>query len=140
MAEGFLRKKFEGKDFQIFSAGIGLCFLSVINITEIQIIEAHGMNQMAVNTMKEVGIDISSHSSKTVNSLNEIKFDILMTVCNHAEQNCPHSNIALSRYHYDIPDPAKFKSTNSNEVDQEFRRVRDIVEKCCDDIYQKCTQ
>lgn len=109
MAEGFF-KKFAGKKAEIYSAGI----------------EAHGLNQTAVKVMKEVGLDISSNESKTVDRFKDQEFDLLITVCDHAQETCPYFPNAKKMLHYSFPDPAKASGTEQ-EILQQFREVRDQI-------------
>src|SRR5512142_863223 len=52
-------------------------------------IEKHGMNPHAVKVMAEAGVDISRHYSKTPAELGAVEFDYVVTVCGHADENCP---------------------------------------------------
>lgn len=104
MAEGYLRL-FGKNHFYIYSAGI----------------EAHGLNQNAVKVMLEDNIDISQHTSNVVSDYNEIHFDIVLTVCDNANERCPVFPNAPIRYHQSFQDPAK-----SNDL-EDFRRVRDAI-------------
>ena len=72
MAEGLCRELL-GDRVESFSAGT----------------EKHGLNPLAVEAMNEIGIDISSHQSKTVADLDR-DFDYVITVCGHADENCPY--------------------------------------------------
>ena len=79
MAEGF-GKALKGSKFNFFSAGT----------------KKHGINQRAVKVMREVGVDISDHTSNLVEELNTDRFDYIITVCSHAHETCPyvaHSNV-----------------------------------------------
>ena len=69
MAEGFARFYHEEK-MNAYSAGI----------------EKHGMNPLAIKVMAEKKIDITSHSSKTVDVL-DVRFDLVVTVCGHADES-----------------------------------------------------
>ncbi len=72
MAEGWA-KHYYGKYCDIYSAGI----------------EKHGLNNYAVQAMWDLGIDISNHISKTVDDLEITKWDVVITVCDHADETCP---------------------------------------------------
>src|SRR3989338_1402260 len=52
-------------------------------------IEKHGLNPRAVRVMQEAGVDISGQKSKTVEELGHVQFDIVVTVCGHADEHCP---------------------------------------------------
>ena len=68
MAEGWA-KKLHGDSINVFSAGI----------------EKHGLNPQAVRVMQEAGVDISPHESKTIEELSHVSFDVVVTVCSHAD-------------------------------------------------------
>lgn len=91
-------------------------------------IETHGLNPNAVKTMLEVKIDISSHTSNHVLEYENIDFDFIITVCDHAHENCPYISGSAVRIHYNFPDPAKATGTK-DEIDREFSRVRDLIKK-----------
>ena len=73
IAHGYF-KLFSNNRANIFSAGI----------------ETHGLNKNAVETMKRDGVDISNHTSNLVSEYLDIKFDYIITVCDHANENCPY--------------------------------------------------
>ena len=110
MAHGFLQS-FD-KNLQVFSAGT----------------EASGkLNQGAVKTMAEVGIDISQHTSDSVeNFLNE-EWDFVITVCGGANENCPaFIGKVKTRLHIGFDDPSHAQGT-PEFIESEFRRVRDEI-------------
>ena len=72
MAEGWTRA-LKGDEIEAYSAGI----------------ETHGLNPNAVKVMAEAGIDISGHTSKNVETLSDVPFDYVVTVCGHANENPP---------------------------------------------------
>ncbi|MBM9577412.1 arsenate reductase ArsC [Leptospira sp. 201903070] len=109
IAEGWLRH-FAGDRARIFSAGI----------------ETHGVNPRAVQTMKEVGIDIGNHTSNHIDEYKNIEFDYILTVCDHAKKNCPYFPSKALRFHQNFPDPAKAKG-NEEEIREEFRKVREMI-------------
>ena len=113
IAEGYLRA-LGGPTVEVFSAGI----------------EAHGVNPRAIAVMQEDGIDISGHTSKTVDALLGQPFDYVITVCDSARENCPWFPAKAERLHFDFPDPAK--ATGSDEqIMAEFRRVRGMIKAYC---------
>ena len=75
ITEGFLRYfcNLNNWDINIYSAGI----------------KAEGVNPRAIETMQEIGIDISKHSSNKIEEFNHIEFSHLLTVCDHANESCP---------------------------------------------------
>ncbi len=113
MAEGWL-KYFAGDKADIFSAGV----------------ESHGLNPRAVTVMKEAGIDISHHSSKTVDDLGPKEYDIVITVCDNARERCPYFPARVLQLHQDFQDPAKTRGTDE-EILRVFRSVRDQIRIYC---------
>lgn len=113
MAEAFLRK-YAGEKFEAHSAGI----------------EPKGVNPLTIKVMDEVGIDISSHTSKGVDTyLDKIKFQYLVTVCDDADKNCPTVWLGVNqRLHWSFEDPAKFEGTDEEKLTK-FRQVRDQIEQ-----------
>jgi arsenate reductase (thioredoxin) len=106
MAEGLLRHL--GVDrFEVFSAGV----------------EASFVRPQAIEAMKEIGIDISQHRSKSVTEFLDVHFDYVITVCDNANQRCPVFPGNVRRIHWSIDDPvvpgAKEKQLEA------FRRARD---------------
>jgi arsenate reductase len=89
-------------------------------------VETHGVNPRAIQTMKEDGIDISSHTSNNVNEYSDISFDYIITVCDNAKERCPYFPGSAKRLHYNFPDPAK-ATGSEDEINKEFRRVRDMI-------------
>jgi arsenate reductase len=80
----------------------------------------------AIEGMKEIGIDISDHTSKHMNEFLNRKVDTVITVCGNADQACPMFPGQVNRHHWGFDDPAHAKGTDE-EVTQEFRRVRDQI-------------
>ncbi len=113
MAEGWA-KHYHGLKYNFYSAGT----------------EKHGLNQRAVKVMNESGVDISSHFSKTVDDLKDVKFDIVFTVCGHANENCPVFFGAPKVLHVGFDDPPKLSLglSNEEEILIPYRRVRDEIE------------
>ncbi len=112
MAEGWA-KHFHGNNFEFYSAGT----------------QKHGLNQRAVLVMKEAGVDISSHFSKTVEDLSTVSFDLVITVCGHANENCPVFFGAPLIKHVGFDDPPKLSEglTNEDEILSHYRRIRDEI-------------
>lgn len=89
MAEAFLNELGEGR-FQAFSAGT----------------EARGLHPLAIQAMAELGIDISLQESKTLERFADEQFDLLVTVCDEANEACPYFANARERRHWSFPDPS----------------------------------
>ena len=103
-------------------------------------IETHGLNTNAVIVMKEAGVDISTQRSKNVKDLENIGFDYVVTVCGHANENCPVFPGTAKVIHVGFDDPpALAKSARSEEEAlAHYRRVRDqircFIEKLPDNL------
>lgn len=113
MAHGYLDFFAQGKA-TVYSAGV----------------ETHGVNSKAIQVMKEDGIDISHHTSNNVNEYLNIPFDLVITVCDNANEKCPVFPTTAKKFHYNFPDPAKATGT-PEEIMTEFRRVRDMIKAYC---------
>ena len=109
ISEGYLRK-IAGDKAEVYSAGV----------------ETHGVNPLAIETMKEDGVDISSQTSNNMNEYLNIDFDFVITVCDNARERCPFFPSMAKKFHYNFPDPAKAKGTEK-EVMKQFREVRDMI-------------
>ena len=112
MAEGWARH-LKGNIIEPYSAGV----------------IAQRLNTRAVRVMKETGVDISQHFSKDIESLIDISFDHVITVCSHAKQLCPVFPRKTRVTHVSFDDPpslAKF-AKSEEEALSHFRRVRDEI-------------
>lgn len=116
MAEGYLRHFANGRS-EVSSAGV----------------EAHGLNPRAVAVMLEDGVDISSHTSKTVEVFEGQRFDLVLTVCDNARERCPWFPAGTKTLHHDFPDPARAQGSEA-EVMEAFRRVRDLIKAYCREL------
>lgn len=84
------------------------------------------VHPLAVTAMAESEIDISHGTSKSVSEFDGEVFDLVVTVCDHANEACPHFPGAKVRAHWPFDDPAD--ATGSDEEKMEvFRRVRDEI-------------
>ncbi len=109
MAEGLLRQE-AGDRFQVFSAGT----------------KPSHVRPEAIEVMQEVGIDISSHHSKSVDEFVAQQFDYIITVCDNAKENCPVFPGRNERVHWSIEDPAATQGS-VEERKAVFRRIRDEI-------------
>jgi len=89
-------------------------------------IETHGLNAKAVAIMKDDGIDISNHTSNNVDEYKNINFDYIITVCDHANENCPYISGNAIRLHHNFPDPSKMNGTE-DEIKQAFTKTRNLI-------------
>jgi arsenate reductase len=112
MAEGWI-KHLKSDVIEPYSAGI----------------ETHGLNSNAVKVMAEAGIDISNHRSKHVDEFKNMQFDYVVTVCGHANENCPLFPGKTKIIHVGFEDPPKLaeKAKTENEALDCYRRVRDQI-------------
>jgi arsenate reductase len=107
MAEGLLRHD-AGKVYEVFSAGT----------------EPTQVRLEAIAVMREVGIDISGHRSKSVDEFAGQAFDYVITVCDNAKESCPVFPAKTKRIHWSIEDPAAVQGSEEERLTT-FRRVRD---------------
>jgi arsenate reductase (thioredoxin) len=80
----------------------------------------------AIQVLKEIGIDISAHTSKHMNEFLDRNIATVITVCGNADQACPIYPGQVNRYHWGFEDPAHAQGTD-DEILAEFRRVRDEI-------------
>ena len=109
MAEGLLRS-FGGGDFEVHSAGI----------------DPKGLNPLAVEAMREIGIDISGHQSKSLARFLGQQFDYIITVCDRARDSCPTFPGDNERIHWGFEDPAAMNGTRAEQM-AVFRCVRNEI-------------
>lgn len=110
MAEGFLRH-LGGDRFEAASAGT----------------EATRVHPLALRAMREVGIDLSSHTSKTLDALLDRPWDYVITVCDSASERCPLFPGHTTRLHWSFDDPSGATGSEGERLDT-FRRVRDGIQ------------
>ncbi len=112
MAEGWTRE-LKGDVIEPCSAGI----------------ETHGLNPRAVKVMAEAGVDISDHRSKHVGELEDVDFDYVVTVCNHAHESCPVFPGKATIVHRSFEDPPRLAEDAETEEEalEHYRRVRDEI-------------
>jgi arsenate reductase len=84
------------------------------------------VHPLAIRAMAELGIDISSQRSKSIDEFHDAEFDLVVTVCDDAAENCPlwvgNGRVA----HVSFPDPARATGTQDEQLTA-FRRVRDEI-------------
>jgi len=89
-------------------------------------IEAHGKNPRAISAMKEAGVDISGQESTRVTDDMIRRADVVVTVCGHADEQCPVLPPGVQKTHWPLNDPAKATGTE-DEIMAQFRATRDEV-------------
>ena len=96
-------------------------------------IEAHGKNPRAIAVMQEAGVDISDQESTIVDADMLRRADIVVTVCGHADEQCPVLPPGTKKVHWPLSDPAR--ATGSEEqIMAEFRATRDEVRRRVDNL------
>ncbi len=110
LAEGILRQA-AGDLFVVHSAGTK---------------PAGYVHPKAIEVMKEIGIDISGHTSKHMTEFLAQKIDTVITVCGNADQACPMFPGQMNRYHWGFDDPAHAQGTEE-EILSVFRQIRDQI-------------
>ncbi|OXU14930.1 arsenate reductase ArsC [Sedimentisphaera salicampi] len=94
-------------------------------------IETHGLNPNAVKVMAEAGPDISGHRSKHLDELKNVDFDFVVTVCGHANENCPMFPGKAKVVHVGFDDPPKLAAdaVSEEEALNCYRKVRDEIKE-----------
>src|ERR1044071_7172961 len=109
MAEGLLRHLADER-FEVMSAGV--------SPTQVR--------TEAITAMREIGIDISHHRSKSVDEFTGQEFDYVITVCDNANEQCPIFPGKTQRIHWSFEDPASAQGDNEARL-AVFRKVRDEI-------------
>ena len=107
MAEGLLRHD-GGAEYEVFSAGT----------------HPSHVRPEAIQAMREVGIDISGHRSKSVEEFSGQHFDYVITVCDNARESCPVFPATTQRIHWSLEDPAAVQGPEEQRL-AAFRLIRD---------------
>jgi len=110
MAEGLLRE-LGGDGFEVHSAGVS----------------PSRVRPEAVEAMREVGVDISSHRSKSADEFAGQEFDYIITVCDNARETCPVFPASAERVHHSFEDPPSPGAADRETTMSAFRRVRDEI-------------
>jgi arsenate reductase len=108
MAEGLVNHLL-GDRWEAFSAGTA---------------PAGYVHPLAIRAMDEIGIDVSSGYSKSVDEFRDVAFDVVITVCDDAAKNCPLWLGSGNVHHMGFPDPAAAIGSEEERL-QVFRHVRD---------------
>ncbi len=112
IAEGWA-KALRGHEIEAYSAGTS----------------PHGLNPLAVRCMAEVGVDISGHQSKHIDSLRSVAPDYVITVCDAAHESCPYFPGPATIVHHGFDDPPRLAKNAASEEEalSHYRRVRDEI-------------
>jgi len=120
MAHGYLKQMATGKA-RIYSAGI----------------ETHGLNPGAVAIMEEDEISIANHTSNHVDEYQGIDWDFVITVCDHAKENCPFiAAHNAQRLHHNFFDPSKVSGTEEQKHEA-FLKARNEIKAYCQDFVSR---
>jgi len=111
MAEGLLRAM-ASERFEVASAGVS----------------PSSVRPEAIEVMREIGIDISSHRSKSVDEFANERFDYVITVCDNAREHCPVFPGDAKRIHWSFDDPAAAEGDEATRLET-FRRVRNEIKE-----------
>lgn len=109
MAEGLLRD-LAGDRFEVFSAGT----------------KPGRVRPEAIAAMRELGIDLSGHRSKSVDEFAQQPFDYVITVCDNARESCPVYPASVQRIHWSFEDPAAVAGSEEERM-KAFREIRDQI-------------
>jgi arsenate reductase len=110
MAEGLLRAR-GGAAYNVFSAGT----------------EPRTVHPLAIKAMHEIGIDISTHTAKGIETFSaEPPMDLVITVCHEAQETCPYFPNTRQQVHWGFPDPSVATGTEEERL-AAFRHVRDLI-------------
>lgn len=112
MSEGWARR-LKGDVIEAHSAGVA----------------PHGLDPRAAQVMREAGVDISGHASKHVDTLLNVPFDYVVTVCDHAAESCPVFPGQVKQVHRSFEDPPRLARAARSEAEalDHYRRVRDEI-------------
>jgi len=95
-----------------------------------------GVNPYAVEVMREVGINISHHRSKSVKEFEGEEFDYVITVCDSAKEECPYFAGGKKQIHKSFPDPSSYEGTREEKLEF-FRKVRDEIKEWIEETFGK---
>lgn len=109
VAEGYLRAKYHDR-YEVYSAGT----------------EPSQVNPFVVIVMKEIGINISHHTSKSLTQFLDMKMDLRVTICDNAKENCPIFPGGGQIVHKGFQDPDLIQGTEKEKLNA-FREVRDEI-------------
>lgn len=119
MAEGLLRS-ITGDQYEVFSAGS----------------HPSRVHPMSIEIMKEVGIDISHHTSDPIDDYLNLGMDVVITVCDSAQQVCPVFPGNAAHIHWSIEDPFQGWTFDNSQLDS-FRKTREIIMEKIDGFIQQ---
>jgi len=114
MVEVCLKSLLDENKYAVFSAGI----------------EAHGINPYMKKAMENLNYSLEGHTSNTMDEYEGLHFDYVITVCDHAKNNCPYFKDATHRIHHSFEDPADAEGSDEEKMIV-YEKVRDeIIDYC----------
>lgn len=119
MAEGFAKEYLDFDEWEVRSGGI----------------ESHGLNPLAREVMKEIGIDISNQRSSLIDTTLMDNSEIVVTLCDDARSRCPATPKEVRNEHWGFEDPAAAEGTKEEKLTV-FRRVRDQIDSRIKDFVE----
>ncbi|MCK5850367.1 MAG: sigma 54-interacting transcriptional regulator [Kiritimatiellae bacterium] len=122
MAEGFALARNE-PDVHILSAGT----------------QKTHVHPLVVKVMAEAGVDMSQHTSKTLDNLDSLEFDVVIALCSHAAEACPVMPGNPERVNWNLPNPdqAANELSDENAALDVFRKSRDEIKRLVDDLFDR---
>jgi len=120
MAEGLLRE-FGGDEFEVESAGVA----------------PSNVRREAIEAMREIGVDISKHRSKSIDEFRGCDFDYIITVCDNARESCPVFPGNATRIHQSFIDPPPETVGDYQSRLKVFREVRDELREWLSDFARR---
>jgi arsenate reductase len=112
MAEGWVRHDL-GDRVEVDSAGTHPCYV----------------HPLAIRVMAEAGVDLSMHTSKSVDRFLDRPVDLVVTVCDSARETCPVFSGAKRQIHESIPDPVVYAGADPETAMIKFRESRDLIRR-----------
>lgn len=110
MAEGLLRAR-GGPAFEVWSAGT----------------QPRTVHPLAIRAMRQIGIDISAHYAKGIEEFaSQPPMDLVITVCDEAQEACPYFPHARHQVHWGFPDPSRVTGSEEERLEA-FRHIRDLI-------------
>jgi len=100
----------------------------ILNVVSAGSKPAGYVHPLAIAAMKEIGIDISSHRSKSWDEFKNEPIETVITVCGNADAACPIFPGQVNRHHWPFYDPAHATGTDEEKMSA-FRRVRDEIRR-----------
>ena len=119
MAEGFALAQ-NAEDVEIASAGT----------------EASEVNKTAIQVMSEAGVDITGQRSKSLDDLDSLDFDIVISLCHQAAESCPILPGNPAQVNWNLDDPAEAEGDAEKVLDR-FKEIRDQISHLVDDLFHR---